>query len=168
VQHLFDCGHRNIAHLTSPSRYAKPHERLLGFREAMGRLGLEQRADWVIPGDHSKHAGVAAADRLAAMGERPTAVFCGNDEMAIGLISRLRAHGIECPRDISVVGFDDIEFAPYLTPPLTTMRQPRAEMARVATGMLIDLIEGVPSDGPVHKVLPSELVVRASTARVGE
>lgn len=166
VRHLLDYGHRKIAHLHGPSRNALPNERLIGFREAMQQAGLDVRPEWVIPGDYTMLAGVAAADRFAAMSDRPTAIFAANDEMCLGLISRLREHGIECPRDVSVIGFDDIAVSRHFAPPLTTMRQPREQIGRVATDMVIDIIEGAPKPpSPRHVVLTAPLVVRASTAR---
>lgn len=166
VRHLIDYGHTRIGHVSGPSRRPTPNERQVGFQEAMQAAGLEVRPEWVIQGDFSMDGGVAAADRLAALDERPTAVFCANDEMAIGFISRMREHGIECPRDISVIGFDDIAVSRHFAPPLTTMRQPREQIGRMATEMVIDIIEGTaPREGPRHVVLTSPLIVRASTAR---
>lgn len=166
VQHLIDLGHRRIGHVTGQSRNAAPNERLVGFREAMAQAGLEVRPQWVIPGDYSMEAGLAAGDAIAALSERPTAMFVANDEMAIGFISRLREHGIACPEDISVIGFDDIAISARYVPPLTTMRQPRDQVGRLAIEAVIDIIEGkgdLPL--PLHVVLTSELVVRQSTAR---
>ena len=109
--------------------------------------------------------GLAAADRFMALAERPSAVFCANDETAIGLLSGLRTRGVECPRDVSVVGFDDLAVAAHIWPPLTTMRQPREALGRLAAEALIDLIKGKPrSRVPQHTVLSSELIVRSSTA----
>lgn len=165
VRHLIALGHRDIAHVTGAARNASPNERLVGYRQAMAEAGLPLRPDWIIPGDYTMHAGVAAAKAVAAMEERPTAVFCGNDETTIGFISSLRAAGIECPRDISVIGFDDITVSRHFAPPLTTMRQPREQLGAVATDALIDILEGTaPADKPLHVVLTAELVVRASTA----
>ena len=101
---------------------------------------------------------------LLNAGELPTAVFCGNDETAIGLIHRMRQAGIECPRDISVVGFDDIGVSSFMAPPLTTMRQPREEIGRLATEAVIDIIEGARREAPFHLMLSAELIVRQSTA----
>src|SRR5690606_15335604 len=101
VRHLRDYGHTRIGHVGGPSRTTAPNERLVGFREAMTAAGLELRPEWIIPGDYTMVGGVAAADRLVALEERPSAMFVANDEMAIGFISRLRELGIECPRDIS-------------------------------------------------------------------
>lgn len=167
VRHLLDYGHRRIAHLHGPSRNASPNERLVGFREAMSDAGLPVPDGWIIPGDYTMSAGVAAADRIAGMADRPTAIFVANDEMCIGLISRLRDHGIECPGDISVIGFDDIAVSRHFAPPLTTMRQPREEIGSRATDAVIDIIEGTqPERGSLHVILESTLVVRQSTARL--
>jgi LacI family repressor for deo operon, udp, cdd, tsx, nupC, and nupG len=167
VQHLMGYGHRRIAHVAGPSRNASPNERLVGFREAMQAANLELRPDWVMPGDYTMTAGVAAADRIAGLSERPTAVFLGNDEMAIGFISRARELGMECPRDISVMGFDDIAVSRHFSPPLTTMRQPREQIGRRATEIAIDIIEGAMPAEPIHEVLSSPIVIRESTARIG-
>lgn len=168
IKHLLDYGHRRIGHVAGPSRNASPNERFVGFTEAMDAAGIDVPPEWVVQGDYSMPSGVAAADRIAALPERPSAMFVANDEMCIGFISRLREHGIDCPRDISVIGFDDIGVAKHFAPPLTTMRQPREEIGRMATEALIDIIEGGRrNDSPLHIVLNSELVVRASTAPVG-
>jgi LacI family transcriptional regulator, repressor for deo operon, udp, cdd, tsx, nupC, and nupG len=167
IKHLTEYGHRRIAHIAGPSRNAAPNERWVGFHEAMGKAGLTVRPEWVIKGEYNLESGVAAADHIAALGERPTAIFAANDEMAIGFISRLREHGLDCPHDVSVMGFDDISVSQHFAPPLTTMRQPREEIGRLATEALIDIIEGSRADDrPLHVILKSQLVVRASTARL--
>lgn len=164
TRHLIALGHTRIGHLMSPSRNESFHERRLGFEQAMGDAGLPVRPEWLFQGDHNLSTGIAAGEHLLAQAELPSAMFCGNDEMAIGLIHRLRLAGIECPRDISVVGFDDIAVAAYFAPPLTTMRQPREDIGRVATNTLIDIIEGIiPGDEPVHVTLRAELIAREST-----
>lgn len=167
VRHLIHYGHTRIAHVSGPSRNAAPNERVVGFREAMAAAGLELKPEWLLPGDYTIGAGIAAADRLAHGNERPTAVFTANDEMAIGFISRMREHGVECPRDISVIGFDDIAVARHFSPPLTTMRQPREEIGRRATDAVIDIVEGTADrTEPLHVVLNSSIVIRQSTARL--
>jgi LacI family repressor for deo operon, udp, cdd, tsx, nupC, and nupG len=164
TRHLIELGHTRIGHLMSPSRNKSFHERRLGFEEAMREAGLDVPCEWMFQGDHTHATGIAAGEHLLAQPEPPTAIFCGNDEMAIGLIHRLRLAGIECPRDVSVIGFDDIAVAAYFAPPLTTMRQPREDIGRVATNTLIDIIEGViAGDEPVHVTLRAELIVREST-----
>jgi LacI family repressor for deo operon, udp, cdd, tsx, nupC, and nupG len=164
VAHLYDLGHRKIGHVAGPSRNTFPNERLVGFRKALFEHRLSVREDWIFPGDYTMEAGRAAAEHVLKLDERPTAIFAGNDEMAIGLIATLKRHGIECPRDISVMGFDDISVSQNYAPALTTMRQPREQIGRIAAETLINILEGNrTTSGPVRVVLRSELVVREST-----
>jgi LacI family transcriptional regulator, repressor for deo operon, udp, cdd, tsx, nupC, and nupG len=165
VEHLIGLGHKRIGHISGIARNASPNERLIGFYEAMTAAGLEVRPEWIFPGEYNMASGEAAAERIAALKERPTAVFAANDEMAIGAISKARELGLVCPRDLSVIGFDDIEMARYFYPPLTTMAQPRDDIGRIATNAVIDIVEGGANGSePLHVVLTSPLVVRASTA----
>jgi len=165
VQHLYDLGHRKIGHISGPSRNTFPNERLVGYRKAMFEHRLEVREDWIFAGDYNMLSGRAAGSYFSSLKEMPTAVFAGNDEMAIGLIAALHKTGIECPRDISVIGFDDITISENYAPPLTTMRQPREKIGRIATETLVNILEGnVVSSDPVRVLLQSELIVRESTA----
>ena len=165
VQHLYDYGHRKIGHVSGPSRNTFPNERLVGFRKAMFEHRLGVRDEWIVAGDYTMESGKAAAAHFASLDEVPTAVFAANDEMAIGLIATLRQHGIECPRDISVIGFDDIGVSQNYFPALTTMRQPREQIGRIATETLVNILEGNrTSPEPVRVVLQSDLIVRESTA----
>jgi LacI family repressor for deo operon, udp, cdd, tsx, nupC, and nupG len=165
VAHLYQLGHRKIGHIAGPSRNTFPNERLVGFRKALFERRLPVREEWVFPGDYTMETGRLAAEQILELDHRPTAIFAGNDEMAIGLIASLKRHGIECPRDISVMGFDDISVSQNYSPPLTTMRQPREQIGRIATETLVNILEGNRSSrDPVRVVLRSELVVRESTA----
>jgi LacI family repressor for deo operon, udp, cdd, tsx, nupC, and nupG len=165
VQHLCDLGHRRIGHIGGPSRNTFPNERLVGFRKSMFEHRLDVREDWIVPGNYTMASGVAAARHYLSLDELPSAVFSANDEMAIGMISTLRREGIETPRDISVIGFDDIGISQHYFPALTTMRQPREEIGRMAAETLINILESnVPRTEPVRVVLRSELIVRESTA----
>jgi len=167
IKYLLDLGHRKIGHIIGPSRNQSTNERFVGFTEAMQEAGLAIREEWLFPGTYNMESGTAAAEHLLASSEMPTAMFCGNDEMALGMIHRLRAAGIDCPRDISVIGLDDIPVARFFEPPLTTMQQPREDIGRMATSSLIDIIEGVvPENEPIHVVLTSNLVVRESTRSI--
>ncbi len=165
VKYLYSLGHRKIGHISGPSRNTFPNERLVGFRKAMFEHRLEVREDWIFAGDYTMAAGTAAASFFSSLIEMPTAVFAGNDEMGIGLISALRKTGVECPRDISVLGFDDISISEHYAPALTTMRQPREKIGRIAAETLINILDGnVVSSDPVRVLLQSELIVRESTA----
>jgi DNA-binding LacI/PurR family transcriptional regulator len=101
--------------------------------------------------------------RLLALPQPPTAVFCYNDMTALGVLRRLRAGGLSVPRDISVVGFDDLYIAPYTEPPLTTVRQPKRQMGRMAMETLLHLLAGTASEHNIK--VPGELIIRESTAR---
>jgi LacI family transcriptional regulator, repressor for deo operon, udp, cdd, tsx, nupC, and nupG len=167
TRHLIGLGHRAIGHIRGPKGNVLSIEREAGFARAMATAGLDVRASWMFEAGFEMSQGLAAAERFVALAERPTAMFAANDETAIGFLSGLRRHGLECPRDISLVGFDDLAFAAHFWPPLTSMRQPREALGRIAAEALIDLIEGEPRRRvPRHTVLSSELIVRASTARL--
>lgn len=167
IAHLVEQGHRDIGHIIGPSRNATQNERMLGYFDGMRAAGLDVRPEWLINGSYDMESGTRAAENLLKSGRLPTAVFAGNDEMGIGLIHRLRQAGIDCPRDISVIGFDDIAVSRFFDPPLTTMRQPRESIGQMATQTLIDIIEGIASGSdPAHVVLSSELVVRESTRAI--
>jgi LacI family repressor for deo operon, udp, cdd, tsx, nupC, and nupG len=164
-EHLYGLGHRKIGHIGGPSRNTFPNERLVGFRKAMFEHRLEVREDWIFAGDYNMESGRAAARYFKSLKQMPTPIFSGNDDMAIGLMAAFRREGVECPRDISVIGFDDITISENYAPPLTTMRQPREKIGRIATETLINILEGnVTSSDPVRVLLRSELIVRDSTA----
>lgn len=167
TRHLIGLGHSRIGHIRGPDGNVLTGERETGFARALGAAGLVVRPDWLFSGNFGMDRGLEAAECFVAMADRPTAIFAANDETAIGFLSGIRRSGLECPRDVSVVGFDDLAVAPHFWPPLTTMRQPREALGRLSAEALIDLIEGQPrSRVPLHIVLSSELIVRGSTARL--
>ena len=164
TRHLLDLGHRRIGHILGPETNVVARDRFAGYAKALQQAGLSPRAEWLFRGNFEMESGFAASARFVSLADRPSAVFAVNDEAAIGFLSGLRQHGILCPRDISVVGFDDLTVAPHYSPPLTTMRQPREMLGRMAAETLIDLLEGTePQRGPVRIVLNSDLIVREST-----
>jgi len=166
TRHLIDLGHRRIGHLLGPEANVVARDRLAGFTKAIQAAGLSCRPSWLLRGNFEMESGFAAASHFMTLEERPTAVLAANDESAIGFLSGLRQHGIECPRDISVVGFDDLNVAAHYAPPLTTMRQPRELLGRMAAEALIDILEDSDQQrGRLRVVLNSALIVRESTAR---
>jgi LacI family repressor for deo operon, udp, cdd, tsx, nupC, and nupG len=168
TRHLIDLGHRRLGHIRGPSGNPLTSERDAGFRRALREADITLREEWIFAGNFEMQSGAEAAERYMKLSIRPDAVFAANDESAIGFVSGLRQHGLECPRDVSVVGFDDLAIASHFWPPLTTMRQPREALGRLAAEALIDLIEGQSSGrAPQHIVLSSELIVRGSTAPAG-
>ena len=165
TRHLIGLGHTRIGHIRGPADNGLTLARETGFRNALTAGGLTVNPQWLFAGGFEMERGLAVAEQFMALQERPSAVFAANDETAIGFLSGLRRHGVDCPRDVSVVGFDDLAVAAHVWPPLTTMRQPCAALGRLAAAALIDLIEGTPRGRvPQHTVLSSGLVVRASTA----
>lgn len=162
ANYLIEAGHERIAHVTGPAGNPLTAERLEGFNRAAVAHGLQVPPEYVVQGAFTIESGAEAAQRLMGLVHPPTAVFCANDETAIGLISRMRTMGISCPDDVSVTGFDDIEMAAHSVPPLTTVRQPKHELGRLAAEALLDRLEGGGATHPTRIVLKSELIVRGS------
>jgi LacI family repressor for deo operon, udp, cdd, tsx, nupC, and nupG len=162
VRHLLELGHRRIAHITGLRRVASTIRRLDGYRAALAAAGLPAAAELIETGDFTMSSGATAMTRLIALAQPPTAVFCGNDEMAYGAIRALVKLGLSVPGDVSVVGFDDQNLAEFYNPPLTTVSVPRHELGRRAAQELIDQLAG--RDVAREVVLPTRLVVRESTA----
>ncbi|WP_422071780.1 LacI family DNA-binding transcriptional regulator [Tranquillimonas rosea] len=164
TEHLLSLGHRDVAHVMGPPENVLTQTRAEGYRTALAEAGLPCRDDWILPGDFSLASGARAAEMWLALPDRPRAVFCSNDEMACGFISALAAKGVSVPRDVSVAGFDDIELAQHVHPPLTTLHQPRRALGIDAAKLLLDLIAAPELYGATHRIEPVELVRRGSTA----
>ncbi|MGL4488409.1 MAG: LacI family DNA-binding transcriptional regulator [Rhizobiaceae bacterium] len=161
VTHLIAQGHRLIAHLTGPKTNILTQERLNGYRRALSEAGCPLNPDYEFPGDFGLASGRSAFDLYRAQPVKPTAIFCANDETAMGFIAAAHQAKVMVPRDISVVGFDDIHFAQSFIPALTTIRQPRAEMGATAMRMLLSIIA---DEMPASSQLAFELIVRDSSA----
>ncbi|MFD0202435.1 MULTISPECIES: substrate-binding domain-containing protein [Saccharothrix] len=163
VKHLLSLGHRRIGVVGGPRDVLCSRARVDGYRFALERAGIPFDTALVRHADFTREGGRREAAELLRGPDRPTAVFAANDEQALGVVEAARAAGLSVPADLSVVGFDDLPAARRGTPALTTVRQPLAAMGRQAGWMLADLIAGhqPPTD---HVELPTDLVVRASTA----
>lgn len=166
TRHLIALGHRRIVHVKGPAQNVLTRQRAAGFEQAITAAGLGGRGPIFLQGDFAASSGERAARSVLAMQRRPTAVFCANDEMAMGMISVLHANGVGVPRDISVVGFDDISFARTFIPALTTIRQPRTEFGIRAMQLLVGLLANPDKRPKSVDRLETELIVRQSTARV--
>jgi LacI family transcriptional regulator, repressor for deo operon, udp, cdd, tsx, nupC, and nupG len=165
TNHLIKLGHRKIAAITGDRTSASTRKRLAGFHSAMADAGLTVRDSWVIYGGYKADVGELAAHELLLQKDRPTAVFCFSDEIALGCMHSLRHAGFGVPEDISVIGFDDIPFARYFTPSLTTIAQPAEAIGRSCAMLLFDLIDGQrPKTNRI--ILPHTLVVRESTRAI--
>ncbi|MFP4638133.1 MAG: LacI family DNA-binding transcriptional regulator [Spirochaetaceae bacterium] len=160
TRHLLDLRHRRIACIAGPSGIASTEERLSGYRRAMEEAGLEGR---VLYGDFQVESGYHAFRRLRAEGSLPTAVFASNDLMAMGVLHGAAEYGIAVPRELSVVGFDDIQLASYAVPSLTTVRQAKQRIVAEAVQLLLGRVDGEISGNARRRVLTPELVVRSSS-----
>ncbi|MCE0505862.1 LacI family DNA-binding transcriptional regulator [Roseivivax sp. GX 12232] len=164
VTHLADLGHGAILHVAGPPENVLSRTREAGFLAAARARGVAAR---VLPGDFTMASGAQAARDWQAMADRPSAVFTASDECAFGFISECARMGIAVPSEVSVVGFDDVEFAGHFIPPLTTIHQPRAKLGRAAAERLVAALEeGVPLKSG-HETIAPHLVVRGTTAAAG-
>ena len=171
AEHLLELGHRRILVIAvegpesvagRPERRGVTERRLRGYRTALRAAGAELSTDHVVAGTASIDGGAAAFGRAWAAGIRPSAVLAMSDAMAIGAIRAAREQGLHVPIDLSVVGFDDIDLAPYLDPPLTTVRQPIREKGSTAVRLLVGAMAR--RARPEHVSLATRLIVRSSTA----
>lgn len=162
VEYLIGQGHRRIGAIAGKADNPHTIDRLQGYQAALAGAGIGFEPSLLVNGDFTLRSGVVAASQFARMADRPSALFCMNDEMAIGAIQGLRAAGIKVPEEMAITGFDDIEFARYADPALTTIAQPAEELGKAAFGALLSLIDGQPLPH-AEVVLPHEFVVRKST-----
>jgi LacI family repressor for deo operon, udp, cdd, tsx, nupC, and nupG len=164
VEHLIGLGHRRIAHIAGPVPEIMSVRRAQGYREAMLAAGLPLRPGYEQVGDYLLRSGERLCRALFDRTDPPTAIFCANDEMAFGAIHELRRMGLDVPRDVSVVGFDDLFLSEAFYPPLTTVNQPRAEIGRQAMELLLRVFGGEDEAATIE--MPTELRVRGSTGPV--
>lgn len=165
VDHLVGLGHRKIVHLAGPQDTSTGRERASAFRHALRTHGLPVARGQVRScSAYSEQAGVETTTRLLAAGQEFTAILAGNDLIALGALSVLEGAGLRCPRQVSVVGFNDLPLVDKLTPPLTTVSLPLRDMGALAARMLLGKIEGNGHAGPVaQSLLGVDLAVRGST-----
>ena len=161
TRHLVDLGHKRIAYVGDRSGFQSDTDRFHGYRQALEQSGLLFEQSLVAAGDGKLEGATAAAQDLLRRDPRPTAVFCYNDMTALGLLAEASRQDILCPRDLSVVGFDDIVFARLSQPTLTTIHQPRYQMGAQAMQMLLAVMGSLLTEKTVS--IPCELVVRGST-----
>jgi LacI family transcriptional regulator len=162
TQHLTALGHRRIGIITGPVHVRSSDERLDGYRAALGRAGLAADESLIREGDFYAEGGRRGAAALLDLPEPPTAVFAGSDQQARGVYDEAHARGLRIPEDLSVVGFDDVDACEWMTPRLTTVRQPLAQMAALA---IRTVLEPSPQEDerPLRVELATSLVVREST-----
>ncbi len=164
TEHLVGLGHRRIGFIRGPEDQQATHVRCAAFKAAMAEAQLSIDPQLVLPGDFHFEGGFDAGEKLFALDDRPTAVFAANDDMAAGLITAARLAGIEVPRDLSVVGFDDSSVAIRMVPRLTTVRQPIQELGEQAINSFVENLGRKGELAESCLMLPYELILRDTTA----
>ncbi len=162
VQHLAALGHRNIAFVSGPARLRSAQSRASAFSQSLTECGIALDPEWMVVGDHTLEGGMAAMDKLLKSARRPTAVMCSNDLTAIGVLHKAFREGLRVPEDLSIIGFDDIDMARVMIPPLTSIQMSRHALARAAVTALRAHVEGTATERE-YKV-NTRLVVRESTS----
>lgn len=161
TRHLIELGHRDIAMIAGEKGVATSKKRLSGFNDALKKAGLSPNA--IVYGNYSQQSGFNAAEQIFQSPQRPTAIMSANDVMAFGVMEAARHRKINIPNDISLIGFDDVSQSKIVHPALTTVRQPLEEMGKKAAESLLLHISA--QDTSIQRtLLPTELIVRASTA----
>jgi LacI family transcriptional regulator len=165
TNHLLSLGHRRIAFLSGHPAHLAVQQRTAGFLRAMTEAGIAIEPELIATGFNSFTCGIEAGKRLLSLPNKPTAIFAANDEMAAGVLTIAHDHHLSVPRDLSLVGFDDIPLATQLWPTLTTVGQPIKEMASRATEILMEIVSGrEPHDASRVEKIAAKLIHRQSTA----
>ncbi len=163
IAYLIGLGHRRIGFITGRQDVGATHQRLAGYRDAVREAGFPADDSLVVEGDFLEPRGYEAAGELLSLTDPPTAIFASSDVAALGVLRAARDAGLEVPRDLSVLGFDDIVEASYASTALSTVRQPLREMGHIAVQRLMSLLAD-PAQPPVRIVMETELLVRQTTA----
>lgn len=163
TRYLLENGHRHVAYISgSPDSYDN-HLRYQGYLRALAEAGLEEQSKWRLSGNFVREGGYNATKMMIMQGSLPSAVFYGNDEMAIGGLKAFEESGISVPDDVSVIGYDDIQLAEYVNPPLTTIKQPKSEAGSLAAHLLFQILGG--ESVKQSYMLTTEMMERASAGK---
>jgi LacI family transcriptional regulator len=162
TRHLLELGHSRIACIAGSSSITPSAERLIGYRRALEEAGRPYDEQLIVRGDYHAQSGLELTHFILKLDPRPTAIFALNDLMALGALRAAAEAGYSVPRDLAVVGYDDLELAHFTNPPLTTIAQPKKEIGAQAVNLLVERISHK-SRPPSRLVLPPELIVRRST-----
>ncbi|KGQ24074.1 substrate-binding domain-containing protein [Gallibacterium anatis] len=162
---LIEQGHKNIAIITGKLDKSLAHNRLLGYQKALQDAHLPINPDWIIESHFDFEGGVEGMKKLLQITPRPTAVFACSDTIAVGVYQVAWQQGLRIPQDISVIGYDNIMLAQYLTPPLTTIHQPKAELGKLAVETLLERIKSPDLEYKTTMLQP-QLIWRTSVAKI--
>lgn len=163
IQYLVQSGHKRIAYIGGPLSKLPAKQRLEGFLGAMDQAGLVVEPDWVIESDFEFEGGKVGMQQLLSCEHLPSAVFVGNDAMAMGAISEAQLSGVRIPEQLSIIGYDNCLYSAYFSPPLTTINQPKEKLAELAITAMVERIENPRQEGRTMMLEPN-LVVRSSVA----
>ncbi|HEU5185317.1 MAG TPA: LacI family DNA-binding transcriptional regulator [Gemmatimonadaceae bacterium] len=163
VKHLVQKGRDRVALLCGAERNHDAMERMRGYRDALDDCGISRDPRWEVPGDFSEGSGYRAARAVLKLRPRANAIFAANDAMAVGALSALREDGLAIPEDVAVAGFDDIPIARYLSPPLSSVHVPIAQLGERAMGLLLGEVATPGAKNGHRVVLPTTLVIRESS-----
>lgn len=165
VEYLYELGHRKIGMIMGEKIARPAQERLLGYQKTLVDLGLTYKSEWVIEGEFSESGGFKSMKQILELEEKPTAIFCQGDEIALGAINAIKNKGLNVPDDFSIIGFDDIDLSRYIEPKLTTIQQDKYKMGTEAAELLLKMInESEEKFDPV--ILPTKLIERESCRRI--
>lgn len=162
IDHLHSLGHRRIGFISGPAEFNSTRLRREAFHAAMQRRELEVRSEWIVEGDLHMTGGHAAMEQILRSRRAPSALLCTNDLMAFGALQCAHQHGIDVPRDLSIIGFDNLPICDMVTPPLTSVEIPRREIAMEAFRILNKAAEA--TTAPARSTVTARLVLRSSTA----
>ncbi|WP_323761985.1 LacI family DNA-binding transcriptional regulator [Maricaulis sp.] len=162
TEYLIDLGHSRIGFVRGPKEHGASRERCAGHLEALAAHGLESDPELLVAGEVTYKSGLEAAETLLSRDDRPSAIFASNDDMAVAVIALAHRHGLDVPRDLTVVGFDDTPMATAIWPQLTTVRQPISDMSSNAIELLASHLDG-DADAAAQREIRSEIVVRDSS-----
>ncbi|WP_120512304.1 substrate-binding domain-containing protein [Photobacterium salinisoli] len=165
ARYLIDCGHHEIGCITGPLIKHQAQIRYEGFKRALNEAGLAFHRDWIVESDFESEGGYQAFNQIFASGSLPSAIFACNDMMAMGVINAAHEKGIRIPEDLSLIGYDDIHIAKFMTPSLTTIHQPKYRLGQAAVETLLKRINKEITEPQVVQLEPT-LVVRKSVRRV--
>lgn len=164
---LIEAGHQNIGIITGNLKKSAAQNRLKGYKKALAEANIPLNTDWVVESHFDFEGGVVGMEKLLAASKRPSAVFCCSDTIAVGAYQVIHRQGLRIPQDISVIGYDDIELARYLSPPLSTVSQPKAELGKLAVEMLLKRLKE-PEENYQTRTLNPSLVLRESIRPINE
>ncbi|ELH0898682.1 substrate-binding domain-containing protein [Vibrio cholerae] len=166
AKHLIECGHKEIGCITGPLIHHQAQMRYEGYKRALAEAGIAMNPDWIVESDFECEGGYQAFEKLYQRGKLPSALFVSNDMMAMGVIQAASQRGLRIPDDLSLIGYDDVHIAKFMTPALTTIHQPKYRLGKAAVDTLLYRLENPDTTAQVVQLEPT-LVVRNSVRKLG-